>query len=347
MIPDFSDGGAQIQCIRLLNALQGRRDLELHLVRFDRLGVHDALLHTERLQIHTLPNRSHFDPRNIVSAARHVRRIRPAILLTWLHACDVYGYFVRALAPQTRWILTERDSHYPAALRYRLRFLFGRTADAIIANSAAGHDLWLGNRAKGPIHIVDNISPQPATGSEPQTPLVLCIGRLEPQKNVTAIAEAFCLLARRRPNVSFAFIGQGSLAPEVRQLIAAAGVSQRVELHGFSRNVETLLARASALVTMSHHEGMPNVVAEAAAAGTPILASTIPSHTEILGPAYPFLVEDRSNPAAIAAALDTLLDTPMPERHLDFARRRLQAMTAEAVANRYREIFSSLSGVAS
>jgi glycosyltransferase involved in cell wall biosynthesis len=121
--------------------------------------------------------------------------------------------------------------------------------------------------------------------------LVLSIGRLVWEKGHQDLLRALALLARRgRTDVRAIVVGSG---PEERRLRAVArdlGVADRVELRGFVAHEElpALLAEASCLVLASlptpyWEEQFGMVLAEAMAAGVPIVASTSGAIPEVVG----------------------------------------------------------------
>jgi glycosyltransferase involved in cell wall biosynthesis len=338
MIPGFSDGGAQKQCIYLLNALQESSDVDLSLIRFHD-GPHDHLLRTDRLAIHETRVRSNFDPRAALFALRTIHRIKPDILITWMHSCDVYGALVRRLSPGLRWIMTERDSRYPDEAKYRLRRTLGRHAEAIVANSSSGERYWIDAGARGQRFVVDNIVHAPAPSRRDPGENVIYIGRLEPQKNVLVLARAYCLVAQRRPDLHFQLVGKGALAAEIADIIAEAGVGDRVSLLGFRSDIPQLLTQSRLSVLLSHHEGLPNVLLESVAQGVPLVASDIPEHRDLLGPDFPYYVASREDPVAAAAVIERALDEAAASDGLDFARARLAQMKPAAVASSYLSIF--------
>lgn len=344
IIPGFGDGGAQKQGILLLNELQTRAGLDLHLIRFHPGEVHDGLLRTERLAVHTIPARSNWNPANIFRAWRLVRRLRPHILVSWLPACDIYAFAIRKLLPHIRWVMTERDSFYPPDLRFLLRRFAGRHADLIVSNSRAGDALWQRWAPQVPRHLVGNIVPKVllAARGQPKRFDVIHVGRLEPQKNVLVVAQAFALLARRRPELRFAFVGKGSLQTEVAKIIQEGGVADRFELAGFRRDVQSFIRESRVVVTMSNHEGTPNVMLEAVAENRPVLASAIPEHIDVLGPDYPHLIRERHDPELVATGIEAILGDPEATDHLESARERLTGMAAQQIGDAYFAIFSGL-----
>ena len=343
MIPALSDGGAQKQLIALLNTLQDAPDLELGLLRLHP-GVHDGLLRTDALTIDEIDLRTNYDPRALHFIGKTLARRRPDIVMSWLHACDVYAGLVLAKTPGPRWIMAERNSAYPRTLPFLVRNHLGRRADAIVSNSRAGDAYWARLRPRAKRFVIDNIAHDCAgiTPPEHRSGPILYVGRLEAQKNVSTLARAFGLLARMRPHLRFAMIGAGSARDGLAAIIAAGQCADRIALPGFTPAIAPRLAKARLLVSISHHEGLPNTLIEAVTLGTPIVASNICEHRDLLGPHYPFYVDDFTRPAAVARVMERALDTPWDPRLFDFARARLARMQPGIVAAAYRDVFETV-----
>ena len=346
MIQGFGDGGAQKQCIYLLNELQQRVGVELFLIRFHDGQVHDSLLEIENLTVYTIQTSSNYDPRNIARAYRLIRRLSPDILMSWLPCCDVYAGFIRVLSPQLKWVMTERDSSYPRALKFVIRRCAAQFADAIISNSASGDAYWARRSSRPTRFKVDNIVPGGLFASCRERPHydAIHVGRMEPQKNILPVARAFILLAQRRPELSFAFVGEGSLRPEIERLVAEAKVDQQVELLGFQHDVASVMRRSKLVVTMSDHEGTPNVLLEAVAFNIPVLCSDISGHGDVLGKNYPHYVRERHDPDAIASRLERMLSAHETRELLREPKLRLRSMSAGAVGDAYMMAFRQIVG---
>jgi glycosyltransferase involved in cell wall biosynthesis len=342
LIPGFADGGAQRQCILLLNALQSDPDLDLRLIHFYD-GVHFDLLHRDRLAVQRFDSTSNYDPRNLWRVWQALRRDQPDVLMTWLHACDVYGFALRCVLPRVAWVMTERDSAYPNELRYNVRRRLGRYADVIVANSAKGASYWQAAGATCDIRTVPNIV---AVGEAfaralPATPRVVTIGRLQPQKNPHTVVHAFAILAAEHPALELAVIGVGAEEPALKVLAAGEGAEGQIEFLGFRKDVPEQLARSTLVVSMSNNEGLPNVLLETVAAGRLAVVSDIPEHRELFGPDYPHYVAEHTDPAAVAAAVNRVLRAPEETTLLDYARARLETMTPQIVARSYKNVIAS------
>jgi glycosyltransferase involved in cell wall biosynthesis len=344
LIPGFSDGGAQKQCAFLLNALQRYEGVDVTLI-YMHPGVHDNLIERSGITIRRLEVRSNYDPRNVLRLRSMLSDIKPDILMTWMHACDVYGFFLKRAWYGMRWVMSERDSSYPVDPRYLLRALLGRRADAIAANSQKGADYWHRLGAKCPIFIFPNIV-QPAPLPQPATPptRVCMIGRLEPQKNVRTVVTAFCLLAKQRPDISFAVIGDGGERGVLQDIVARHDAQDHVAFLGFRTDITDQIATSHCIVSMSNHEGMPNVMLESISGNIAPVVSDIPEHRELLGPDYPHYVQDRNDPEAVAKAITSAIDAPHSDSVLNFARERLAVMTPERISADYLDLFRHLAG---
>lgn len=340
LIPGFSDGGAQRQCILLLNAMQEDPDIDVRLIHFYD-GVHIDMLKRERINVQRFDSTSNYDPRNLWHVWKALKKDPPHVLMTWLHACDVYGYFLARLLPDICWVMTERDSAYPNELRYNIRRRLGRHADLIVANSFKGSSYWEDAGAVAKIFTVPNIVLKAAAAEQlyPTIPRVITIGRLERQKNPATVVSAFTILAKENPSLEFAVIGAGSEEAALRNIASREGMYTRIAFLGFRKDVPEQLARSNLVVSMSNNEGLPNVLLESVAAGRIAVVSDILEHRELFGPDYPFYVMDRANPAAVAEAVNRALNTYNDISPLKYARSRLNNMTPDAVLHTYKCIF--------
>lgn len=106
--------------------------------------------------------------------------------------------------------------------------------------------------------------------------------------------------------------------PEVVRLKALAeklGVARRVHFLGGvpHRDLPIYYSAADALVLASSREGMPNVVLESLASGTPVVASDIPGMAELIGPPESGRLMAARTPEALAEAVRNLMADP-PDR---------------------------------
>jgi glycosyltransferase involved in cell wall biosynthesis len=114
-------------------------------------------------------------------------------------------------------------------------------------------------------------------------PVVLGIGRLTQQKQFATLIRSFSRLRSIGP-AKLMILGEGEERPSLEALVKNLGLSGDVALPGFIRNPYPYLRQASVFVLSSAWEGLPTVLVEALALGTPIVSTDCPSGpSEILG----------------------------------------------------------------
>ena len=116
-----------------------------------------------------------------------------------------------------------------------------------------------------------------ALGLSPDARAVLFAGRLDEQKDPETLLAAFAGLDR--PGVRLLIAGDGPLAPAVRRWEERTG-GEALAL-GRRDDLPALMRLATAFVLPSRWEGTPNVLLEAAAAGTPIVATAVDGTAEV------------------------------------------------------------------
>lgn len=346
LIAGFDGGGAQKQCIFLLNELQKDKNFEFHLIYFYE-GINFDLLNKSNLHLYKVQTGSFYDFRNIFKISRILKAINQEILVSWLHASDVYSFVLKLLNRKIIWIMTERDSFYPFDLRYKLRAFTGKKADLIIANSLKGQEYWV--KMGFPLvktKVVTNILLEQILLSEKsksKKPTILYVGRLEQQKNVINLTKYFIELSNIFPSGKFFIIGEGTLKEEIENLIKDNNKEKSIEVLPFQKKVSNYFLLADIFVNISKHEGTPNTVIENIQLGNFVLASNIPEHVDLLGKDYPFLLNNLDNNEEFINLIVKILETKInPEDYLFFAKQKIKYMAPEIVANDYKLIFKNL-----
>jgi glycosyltransferase involved in cell wall biosynthesis len=131
---------------------------------------------------------------------------------------------------------------------------------------------------------------------------LVAVGRLVPQKGFDLLIEALALCSN--PHLRLIILGEGPLRGDLEQLARNKGVAQQVRFAGFQKNPYPFLAQADAFVLSSRFEGCPNVLLEALACGTPVIATPAPGGVkEILERVAGCVVADSITAEGLAQAI--------------------------------------------
>ncbi len=239
----------------------------------------------------------------------------PAIIHTHLFGGDFYGALAKRLSHgrvTAPLISTAHNiDHDDSTLRRLARRWAVRQMDQVVAISGAVaryEKRNLGVR-EDRIQVIPNgveLSRITKRHLRPfhDIPRLLCVGRLEAQKGHAILLNA---LANVPPPWMLEIVGTGSLERDLRELAERLGIASRVHFLGEQRDVhEQRYAEADLFCFPSQWEGMGLVLAEAMAAGVPILASNLPAIREYASASR--LVDPASIDDWTAAIRDTLAD---------------------------------------
>lgn len=106
--------------------------------------------------------------------------------------------------------------------------------------------------------------------------LIVTIARLTPHKGHKHIIKAMSLVVKKEKNARLVILGRGPMLEELEQLAKKYHLSKNIFFLGFRSNPYQFLNKAKCFVLASDYEGFPNVIIEALACGTPVIATDSP-----------------------------------------------------------------------
>jgi colanic acid/amylovoran biosynthesis glycosyltransferase len=154
-------------------------------------------------------------------------------------------------------------------------------------------------------------APQPE-GRAGQTPLIVCVARHEPVKNLPILLEACAILRNRRIEFRCAIIGDGADRIDLEAMRHRLELDSLVEMTGAMVRTEVLKwwRRASVAVLSSDSEGMPVSLIEAAACGVPVVATRVGGIPELVEHGVTGLLVPPRDASALADGLAKMLLEP-------------------------------------
>jgi glycosyltransferase involved in cell wall biosynthesis len=261
-----------------------------------------------------------------------IRRERPAVVVAVQGVHDIIDAY-RQLAPAERPPLIEHGGlvyeagHNPKDFTTRYVGVWSAIAAAaapLMANPA--HALTIPSMVDlDEFDPADRAAVRREWGLTGDEVALGWVGRFDPKKRVEDFLEAAYQVAAARPQARFVLIGgPDAFFPEYRERLVAEATDRlgdRVIVTGDRKDVPRLLMGLDGLAWLSEGEGMPHVIAEAGAAGLPVVATRDGGSPEQITEGESGLFVPARDPAAVAAALTRLVDDPALRARLGTALR--------------------------
>ena len=272
-----------------------------------------------------------------LALTQYLRREQPLVLLSGLHYTNEIAIWAKHLAGvSTRVIVSEHNTfshaikHTSKTKRHLLPFFikhFYPWADSIVAVSQ-GVASDLAHSTGLPIdniQVIYNpvITPELLEKAKKplahpwfapgEPPVILGVGKLEAQKDFSNLIRAFAQVRKVCP-ARLMVLGWGSEQPKLEELVQKLGLEKDVDLLGFVDNPYAYMARAPMFVLSSAWEGLPTVLVEAMAVGTPVVSTDCKSGpAEILdGGQYGILTPVSDSQALADGILEVLSGKSKP-----------------------------------
>jgi glycosyltransferase involved in cell wall biosynthesis len=204
------------------------------------------------------------------------------------------------------------------------------------------------------LHVVRSGVPLPAPGGPPPSkdevcralglpgdrPLILYLGSLEPRKRVLHLPDLLgrIVSSTTSPRPYLVVAGDGPLAGPLQQALSAAGLAEDSRLLGYVPDPLPLVSVADVMVLLSSAEGVPQVLVQAAAAGTPFVAYAVDGVSELkdLG-ADGIAVAPGDLDAAASATRSVLRDARPRPGSID-----LSSWSTGTIAEGYRRVIGAV-----
>jgi glycosyltransferase involved in cell wall biosynthesis len=286
----------------------------------------------------------------------YLSRERPNVLISALDHANLVAICARMISRSpTRVFVSVRNTlsekvQQSRSRRERMLPLLARRlyplAEGVVAVSDGVRDDLVANIGLPPrlVQVLRNpvVTPQLTTLAqrEPdhawfrpgEPPVVLAAGRLTHQKDFATLLYAFDEVRRHHP-CRLVILGEGPERADLESLVRRLGLVDQCDLHGFVDNPYAFMRRARLFVLSSAWEGLPGVLIQAMACGTPVLSTDCPSGPrEILDDGRLGALVPVNDPKALAKAMLHALEKTHDR---DALRARAQDYSLDRVVHDY------------
>ena len=197
-----------------------------------------------------------------------------------------------------------------------------------------------------PIVYIPNVVPQYKEHAELESKTIICVARIDPEKNPELLLDAFNLIKDRFPDWKVEWWGQRGryhCVHKLEQKIKAYGLTDRFILCGTTKNVKEKLLKASIFAFPSSFEGFSLALTEAMSLGLPVIGmNDCPSVNKIIeNDSNGILVNRDAND--FASALNELMSSKKKRMHLGAkAKIDMSFFSAEKVYAKWIALFDSI-----
>lgn len=290
VLPCLNAGGAERVSISLMNGLDPKR-FDAHLVSLTSDGpLRDWI--GDHVQFHGLGNGR--VSRSLLRLAREIRRIRPDIVVSSMAHMNFGLLLIKPFLPKNTKILV-REANIPSSIaeneptpwlvRLAYRMLY-KHADQIISPAACiieEFDHYVGLKSKSHV-LLHNPVDLPRIRDEQReiqhvddkrrkTVQFVCSGRLHNQKGFDRLVDHLPFFSASY-DWHLTILGEGPKRAKIQAIIDRHNLHDRVSMPGHVKNPWLIYAAADCFLLPSRWEGLPNVVLESLAVGTPVIATS-------------------------------------------------------------------------
>lgn len=357
IISQLTGGGAEREVAAFANELVQMGE-EVHIVCIH--NVEDDYAVDESVQRHWLRTSQlcrHRRLRNICTQffmARQLREIHGDVILSFYVPHNYYfRLFLATVFSKTRLVYTVRgnsEKEIPNEKDRHRKELACRFSDGVWLQTTAQRQFFPKSMQKK-LFEVHNILDVKFLEIPRKTPRqivhFISVGRLHPQKNQKLLVKAFERMIRRTGNASatLTIYGQSrknyqQTEEELKELVCQLRLEDRIFFPGRTREIEKRYEEADAFVFGSDHEGFPNALMEAMAAGLPCISTDCPTGpSELITSGENGLLVPVGNVETMSCAMEYLVAHPQKAGQLgEAARQKMKKWgTAQEQAERLLE----------
>lgn len=323
-ITEFDIGGAE-RCLWELARGMKRRGHDVHACALSGRGPVGDWLARDGVAVLHLDARGKYDATCVFRLASILRRLRVDVFHSFLFHANLIGRIAARLAR----VPVSIGSIRVAEKRRRSHLVLDRLTiglvdvEVAVSESVAAFTRDVARIPENKLTVIGNAVDverfqgiprgvlRRSLGLGDEAFLIGFIGRLERQKGLDILLEAFTLVRSEIPHARLIVVGAGREETQLRSLAQRLGLGAGATFLGWRSDIPQILADLDLLAAPSRWEGMSNVILEALAAGVPVVATDSHGMREILGVGLcAELLDAAPDPKTLARAILQLAASP-------------------------------------
>ena len=351
LITELSAGGAQSALLRLLTGLDRDRFFPSVACLYNGDSPVAQSIRALDIPVFDASMGSRADIGALLSLYRRIQGARPAILHSSLFHANLLGRIIGRLTDVPIIVCSERTMAMESEWRYVInRWTIGMV-DRVTAVSDNVHDFCISQIGlpADKLTVIHNGVDLPnksasdaraELGLPPDGVVIGAVSRLYAVKGVQFLVRALVDTEAQY----LVIIGDGPQRPTLELLADRLGVADRIHWAGHRPNARNLMPAFDLFVQPSLHEGMPNTVLEAMAAGLPVVATAVGGTPEAVIDGSTGLLVPPKDPHALSVAISRLVASPELRRTMGNAgrARMQQRFSAEEMVQKTVRLYDEL-----
>lgn len=280
----------------------------------------------------------------ITSLRSQLRRLKPDTVIAFEYFVGIKTVMAtRGL--KCKVIVSERNDPHnldSQPLKKQVRNLAYLLADVLVCQTDDAKAFFSDRIQKNAVIIMNPIKENlPSWDFEKTTKTIINFCRLEKQKNIPLLIEAFEQVQEAYPEYALAIYGEGKEQQRIEALIKEKQLTEAISLQPFSKEIHNIAARCAMFVSSSDFEGLSNSMIEAMAMGMPVICTDCP-----IGGARMMIDDNRNGMLVPVRDADRLAQAMLALIEDDEKARRLgknayevrEQLTSEQIVGRWETI---------
>lgn len=283
-----------------------------------------------------------------INIRRVVKKIKPDLIIAWRSHAGGFSV-MGCVGLRVKIIFSERNDPFvetTPALKVLTRVCCFADGGVFQTKKIRSYYKMLGKAAICPNPLPPNFEIQDVVPIENKNKEIAWVGRLvNSHKRMDVAINAFRLIHEKFPDYKLVFWGDGKDLVFSKKIAEDLNLSNNIEFKGVSKNVISDLRHARLFILTSDYEGIPNVVLESFAAGTPVVA------TDSNSGGVRLLIEDGKNgyyvncgdyEALAHKAINLLEDNSLSKRFVELSREKLNDFNFHSIIDKWEHFIEEV-----